>query len=106
LKKKFKEERISYPRVIDEIKIGPPYLTKYEKARIIATRLFQLFLNAPPIINPEKIGATNLYEIAKAEVESGVLPVAVYRKSPEEAQSIPLKLLLETGEKVVGRKTL
>ncbi|MCE4614247.1 MAG: DNA-directed RNA polymerase subunit K [Desulfurococcales archaeon] len=101
-----KEERISYPRVIDEITIGPPYLTKYEKARIIAARLFQLFLNAPPLINPEKIGSRNMYEIAKEEVERGILPVAIYRKAPEEAQSISLRLLLETGEKLIGRKTI
>ncbi|MEB3757090.1 MAG: DNA-directed RNA polymerase subunit K [Desulfurococcales archaeon] len=101
-----KEERISYPKVVGEIKIGPPYLTKYEKARIIAARLFQLFLNAPPLANPDKIGARNLYDIAKAEVENGILPVAIYRKAPDKAQSIPLKLLLETGEKLVGRRTL
>ncbi len=98
-----REERISYPRVVEEIKIGPPYLTKYEKARIISARLFQLFLNAPPLVDPDKIGARNMYEIARAEVERGLLPVAVYRKAPEEAQSIPLKLLLKTGEKIVGK---
>jgi DNA-directed RNA polymerase subunit K len=103
LEKELKEERISYPRVIEDIKIGPPYLTKYEKARIISARLFQLFLNAPPLVDPEKIGARNMYEIAKTEVEKGLLPVAVYRKAPEEAQSIPLKLLLKTGEKIIGK---
>ena len=103
MKTELKDERISYPRVVEEIKIGPPYLTKYEKARIISARLFQLFLNAPPLLDPEKIGARNMYEIAKAEVEKGLLPVAVYRKAPEEAQSIPLKLLLKTGEKIVGK---
>ncbi len=104
MKNKLKEERIYYSKVVEEIKIGPPYLTKYEKARIISARLFQLFLNAPPLVDPDKIGARNMYEIAKAEVERGLLPVAVYRKAPEEAQSIPLKLLLKTGEEIVGKR--
>jgi len=98
------EERITYPSIVGDVRIGPPYLTKYEKARIIAARLFQLFYNAPPLIKPEKIGARNMYEIARAEVENGILPVAVYRKSPEGAQSIPLRVLLKTGEELVGRR--
>ena len=101
-----KEERITYPKVIDEIKIGPPYLTKYEKARVISARLFQLFLNASPLVNPEKIGARNMYDIARVEVEKGILPVAIYRRAPEKAQSISLKLLLENGEKLIGKRTL
>ncbi len=99
------EERyIAYPRIIDEIMIGPPYLTKYERARIIGVRALQLSYGAPPLISPEKYGLKDNIEIARYEVDMGILPVSVFRYTEAGAsQSIPLKLLVEAEKKLRRR---
>jgi len=92
---KVPEVYLNYPRVRKEIKIGPPYLTKYEKAKIIGIRSLQLTYNAPPLIDPKSINTTNPVEIAKYEVEKGILPVSIIRYTPSGMkQVIPIKLLV------------
>ena len=53
-------------------------LTKYEKARIISARAFQLALNAPPTVKPKKGEAFEL--LAKRELENSTVPLEVKRK--------------------------
>ncbi|MEB3861343.1 MAG: DNA-directed RNA polymerase subunit K [Desulfurococcales archaeon] len=92
-----------YPRMVKEIRIGPPYLTKYERARIIGVRVLQLNYGAPPLVPIEKVGSTNTLDIARYEVDEGVLPVSVYRYTEGgDSQSIPLKVLIEATRKVIG----
>jgi DNA-directed RNA polymerase subunit K len=94
----------AFPRVVEEVKIGPPYLTKYERARIIGVRALQLNNGAPPLVDPKVVGSTNPLDIARYEVDNGILPVSVYRYTGKgRYQAIPLKLLVELGKKLLGR---
>jgi len=56
---------VVYPRVVDEVKIGPPFLTKYERARIIGVRSLQLNYGAPPLVPIDRVGTTDTLEIAR-----------------------------------------
>lgn len=77
------------------IKIGPPKLTKYERARILGSRALQLSLGAPILISIKDIETLSPLEIAKKEMEMKILPIIVRRKSPGgRYQDIPLKFLL------------
>ncbi|MGV9103401.1 MAG: DNA-directed RNA polymerase subunit K [Candidatus Thorarchaeota archaeon] len=77
------------------IPIGPKWLTKFEKARIIGARSLQLSMGAPLLVNPENFDG-NLFALAEAELKAGMLPMTVRRKLPTgEHQDIPLSLLLE-----------
>ncbi len=49
-------------------------LTKYERARIISARAFQLSMGAPPLVKADTIDPI---ELAKLEMEKGVIPLAV-----------------------------
>ena len=77
-----------------KIKIGPPRLTKYERARIIGARALQVALGAPVLIKLENIPPDPLV-IAEKELELGVLPIIIRRKTPGgKYQDIPLRYLL------------
>ncbi len=52
-------------------------ITRFERARLITARALQLSFGAPPLVKPEA-GATS-YDLAKKELEDGVLPLAVIR---------------------------
>ena len=93
-----------YPKMVGDIEIGPPYLTKYERSRIIGVRALQLNYGAPPLVPPEIAGSTNVLDIARYEVDNGILPVSVYRYIPGGmGQAIPLKTLVEATRKIVRR---
>ncbi len=97
----------AYPRLSDEIKLGPPFLTKYERSRIIGIRALQLSYGAPPLVPPEVVGSRDPVTIATYEVDHALLPVTVirYRRGSqyqeEEVTVIPLKKLLEVEKQVV-----
>ncbi len=77
--------------------IGPPYLTKFERARIIGARALQLSLGAPPLIDIK--GLKDPIKIAEKELELGVLPMVIRRKLPDGTyQDIPIKYLLSEGK--------
>lgn len=52
-------------------------LTKFELARILGARSLQLANGAPPLI--EVKDAVSPIELAKGELEAGVIPLAVLR---------------------------
>ena len=55
--------------------------TKFEVARIIGARALQLSMGAPLLIKrPEETFDTT--EIAREELESGVLPITIKRPKP------------------------
>lgn len=90
-----------YPRFGD-IRVGPPRLTKYERSRIIGVRALQLRYGAPPLVPPERVGSTNFIDIARYEVDNGILPVSVYRyTSTGQGQAIPLRKLIELEKAVI-----
>lgn len=85
--------------VSDEIVIGPPKLTRYEKARIIGARGLQISLGAPILIRLDQDEVSDPIKIAEKELYKGVLPLTISRVLPDESyQNIPLAWLLE-GEK-------
>lgn len=65
-------------------------LTKYEKARIIGSRALQIAMGAPFIVDLSKEDLEriryNPIEIAKIELEKGVIPIAIRRTLPHERQ--------------------
>ncbi len=82
----------------EDVKIGPPFLTRYEKARLVAARMYQLYMGAPPLIDPATVGTEDLYTVALEEVLRGVLPVSIYRVDRAgRHQAISLRKLLEKG---------
>lgn len=78
--------------------IGPPKLTRFEKARVVGARALQISMGAPILIDLTE-GCTSPIDIALKELEAGVLPITIRRTLPDGTyQDIPIKWLLE-GEK-------
>lgn len=73
----------------NEVLIGPPWLTRFERARITGSRALQLSLGAPPLIKaPEH--ATSSIMLAVIEIERKVLPISIRRILPNGTyQDIP-----------------
>ncbi len=61
-------------------KTTPPFLTKFEKARIIGVRMQQLASGAKPCVDIR--GLKSIEEIAYAELEQRALPFIVKRPLP------------------------
>jgi len=73
-----------------KIAIGPPTLTRFEKARITGARALQLSLGAPPFIPIPETAKTSL-DIAIVELEERVIPIAIRRVLPNgDYQNIPI----------------
>jgi len=74
----------------NQIVIGPPMLTRFEKARIMGARALQLSLGAPVFIEIPKNATTSL-EIAMEELKQKVIPIVIKRTLPNgDYQNIPL----------------
>ncbi len=75
-----------------KIRVGPPTLTRFEKARILGARALQLSLGAPPFISIPKEVATSL-DLAYTELEKRVIPITIKRVLPNgDFQNIPIDL--------------
>ena len=73
-----------------QISIGPPILTRFEKARIMGARALQLSLGAPVFIEIPKNATTSL-EIAMEELKQRVIPIVIKRTLPNgDYQNISL----------------
>jgi DNA-directed RNA polymerases I, II, and III subunit RPABC2 len=73
-----------------KIEMGPPTLTRFEKARIMGARALQLSLGAPPFIEIPKTARTSL-DIAMEELERRVIPIVIRRVLPNgDYQNIPI----------------
>ena len=73
-----------------QIVIGPPMLTRFEKARIMGARTLQLSLGAPVFIEIPKNATTSL-EIAMEELKQRVIPIVIKRTLPNgDYQNIPI----------------
>jgi len=80
------EELVNDSKVL----MGPPGLTRFEKARIMGARALQLSLGAPPFIDIPKNATTSL-QIAMEELEQRVIPISIRRVQPNgDFQNIPL----------------
>jgi DNA-directed RNA polymerases I, II, and III subunit RPABC2 len=75
-----------------KVMIGPPILTRFEKARILGARALQLSLGAPPFISVPKEVATSL-DLAYTELDKRVIPITIRRVLPNgDFQNIPIDL--------------
>jgi DNA-directed RNA polymerase subunit K/omega len=74
--------------------IGPPKLTRFEKARIVGARALQISMGAPILIDVSG-GSSSPIEIALKELEFAILPMTIRRTLPDGTfQDIPLKWLI------------
>jgi len=77
------------------VPIGPKWLTKYERARVVGARALQISMGAPPLIAIEGT-PTELFRFAEEELRRGVLPMTVRRTLPTGTHAdIPLSVLLK-----------
>jgi len=73
-----------------KIMIGPPTLTRFEKARIMGARALQLSLGAPPFIPIPETARISL-DIAMEELSQRVIPIVIRRVLPNgDYQNIPV----------------
>ena len=73
-----------------KITIGPPTLTRFERARIMGARALQLSLGAPTFISIPETARTSL-DIAFEELEQRVIPIVIRRVLPNgDYQNIPI----------------
>ena len=78
----------------EKVRIGPPRLTRFERARIIGARALQLALGAPPFI-PLDPSIKDPMTLARKELEAKALPISIRRVLPDgEYQDIPIADLL------------
>ena len=83
-------EAVEIPCEKGKITIGPPTLTKFEKARIMGARALQLSLGAPPFIPIPKNARISL-DISMEELEQRVIPITIRRVLPNgDYQNIPI----------------
>ena len=88
--KVIEHDPVELPCEKGKITIGPPTLTKYEKARIMGARALQLSLGAPPFIPIPKNARISL-DISMAELEQRVIPITIRRVLPNgDYQNIPI----------------
>jgi DNA-directed RNA polymerase I, II, and III subunit RPABC2 len=75
-----KSEIINEKKYENKEKLTTPYLTKYEKARLLGTRATQISMNAPVMVNTD--GLTDPLKIAIKEFQEQKIPLIVRRCLP------------------------
>jgi len=77
----------------EKIEVGPPKLTRFEKARVVGARALQIAMGAPILVEPSSLSSP--IDISLKELESGILPITIRRTLPDGTfQDVPLKWLL------------
>lgn len=73
------------PGTLDKKHSSPPFLTIYERTKILGTRANQIADGARPFINPAAIPPhiTQPLDIAKLELEQRLLPFIIERPMPD-----------------------
>merc|ERR1712087_616251 len=64
-------------------RITTPYMTKFERARILGTRALQISMNAPVMVELE--GETDPLQIALKELRQRKIPITVRRYLPDHS---------------------
>uniref|UniRef100_A0A0W0FGN7 Uncharacterized protein n=1 Tax=Moniliophthora roreri TaxID=221103 RepID=A0A0W0FGN7_MONRR len=62
-------------------RVTTPYLTKYERARILGTRALQISMNAPVLVPLD--GETDALQIAIKELSQRKIPLVIRRYLPD-----------------------
>jgi len=76
-----------------EIRIGPPKLTRFERARIVGARSLQIAMGAPAFV-PIEGTYRGPIGTAMLEMEADALPISIRRSLPNGiTQDIPIKAL-------------
>jgi DNA-directed RNA polymerase I, II, and III subunit RPABC2 len=76
------------------VTVGPPKITRFEKARIVGARSLQISMGAPILIDVDT-ALTSPIDIALKELSEGILPMTIRRTLPDGTfQDIPLKWLM------------
>ncbi|MFW9773898.1 MAG: DNA-directed RNA polymerase subunit K [Candidatus Thorarchaeota archaeon] len=89
-----RELRKKYKEVRKYVKIGPIFLTRYEKARIVGARALQISFGAPILVTKPK-NLIDPIKIALLELKSQILPLTIRREFPSgEHQDIPISKLI------------
>ncbi len=82
-----------------KIRIGPPWLTRFERARVIGARALQISMGAPVLLNVEELPEHVREDpvlLAKEELKRGTLPMTIIRYTRRgDVQPIPVKWLIE-----------
>ncbi|KAI1271135.1 RNA polymerase, subunit omega/K/RPB6 [Xylaria sp. FL0933] len=68
-------------RIPTEERTTTPYMTKYERARILGTRALQISMNAPVLVDLE--GESDPLQIAIKEMNEKKIPLIVRRYMPD-----------------------
>eukprot|EP00759_Apiculatamorpha_spiralis_P050925 PhF_6_TR4992/c0_g1_i3/m.7067/K03014/RPB6, POLR2F; DNA-directed RNA polymerases I, II, and III subunit RPABC2 len=69
------------PPIPKKDRVTPPYLTRYERARVLGTRALQISMNAPVLI--PLAGETDPLEIALRELVNKLIPMIIRRYLPD-----------------------
>jgi DNA-directed RNA polymerase I, II, and III subunit RPABC2 len=78
----------------NKIIVGPPKVTRFEKARIVGARALQISMGAPILVDADE-AVSNPIGIALKEIDIAILPITIRRTLPDGTfQDIPLKWLL------------
>ena len=75
------ELKIEDKKIPNEDRTTTPYMTKYERARILGTRSLQISMNAPVLVDLE--GETDPLQIAIKELRAKKIPLIVRRFMPD-----------------------
>merc|ERR1712189_134233 len=62
-------------------KVTTPYMTKYERARVLGTRALQISMNAPVMVELE--GEIDPLQIAMKELKAHKIPIIIRRYMPD-----------------------
>ncbi len=74
--------------------IGPPRMTRFEKARIVGARALQIAMGAPVLIETADSTSSSSIDISVKELREKVLPMTVRRRLPDgTSQDIPIQWL-------------
>ena len=77
--------------------IGPPRMTRFEKARIVGARALQIAMGAPiltEVTSSSTNSSSNSIDIALKELKEKVLPITIRRRLPDGTfQDIPINWL-------------
>ncbi|XXH04996.1 hypothetical protein Hte_011420 [Hypoxylon texense] len=68
-------------KIPNEDRATTPYMTKYERARILGTRALQISMNAPVLVDIE--GESDPLQIAIKELRAKKIPLIVRRYLPD-----------------------
>ena len=68
-------------KIPEDKRTTTPYMTKYERARVLGTRALQISMNAPVLVDLE--GETDPLQIAIKELNQKKIPLIVRRYLPD-----------------------